>query len=299
MDLFLLLYPASLLACPPACLPACLSANLQLTMHALFLLALVAGAFATPHTRAHRPYYPRGLNRIVGGEDAKPGEIPWQVSLQDIRLGYAWHFCGASIIDATHILSAAHCVNDWDVEDPVHRIKVLAGEHTMGTDEGHEQWMTVIKVVYNEDYFMGGHDTSMLTLETPLEFNDYISSIRLPAKNHESSGECMVSGWGALEEGGSPPLVLQKVHVNYISDVDCRQYYAGQTIFNNEICAGVVGGGKDACQGDSGGPLVCYDDGSVYLAGIVSWGTGCARPEYPGVYAQVSRFIDWIEAQRA
>merc|ERR1719187_3069988 len=61
------------------------------------------------------------------------------------------------------------------------------------------------------------------------------------------------------------------------------------------ICAGEYG--KDSCQGDSGGPMVCYNaDGSGYLGGIVSWGIGCGGLYHPGVYTEVSYFVDWVEA---
>ncbi|XP_076065174.1 trypsin-1-like [Oratosquilla oratoria] len=119
--------------------------------------------------------------------------------------------------------------------------------------------------------------------------------ITLPPPMHEPSGECVVSGWGRLWEHGDRPQVLQKVKVNYIPDDECQKHFTGFTIHDSEVCAGVTEGGKDACQGDSGGPLVCSTrDEFPYLAGIVSWGVGCARPEYPGVYTQVSYFIDWI-----
>lgn len=57
------------------------------------------------------------------------------------------------------------------------------------------------------------------------------------------------------------------------------------------ICAGVNGGGKDACQDDSGGPLQI----NGVLAGVVSFGNGCGKAGFPGVYASTAAFRTFIQ----
>ena len=70
------------------------------------------------------------------------------------------------------------------------------------------------------------------------------------------------------------------------------------TIGNNFLCAGFKEGGTDACSYDSGGPLACPvldGDGRWMLAGIVSWGEGCALPHKYGVYTNVNEFTEWMK----
>lgn len=98
-----------------------------------------------------------------------------------------------------------------------------------------------------------------------------------------------ISGWGTTTEGGVIPNNLLGVNVQLIDHSKCKKSYL-YTVTSRMVCAGVENGGKDACQGDSGGPLVHNNE----LLGIVSWGTGCARPKYPGVYASVPLLYPWI-----
>ena len=76
--------------------------------------------------------------------------------------------------------------------------------------------------------------------------------------------------------------------------------YNGEIIPTDEICAGYTSGGVDTCQGDSGGPMFRADSaGALVQVGIVSWGDGCARPNKPGVYTQVSHFSAAIKSAAA
>ena len=101
------------------------------------------------------------------------------------------------------------------------------------------------------------------------------------------------------EISGRNVEVLQKVEVNAVSHGQCnsQRMYRGFINKDNMICAGVTNGGKDACFGDSGGPLIEIVDGEPLQIGIVSFGSGCARPDKPGVYSRVSHAYDWIIEQ--
>ncbi|MCL4168653.1 UNVERIFIED_CONTAM: hypothetical protein GTU68_008266 [Idotea baltica] len=154
--------------------------------------------------------------------------------------------------------------------------------------------LDVARIIPHEDFnaVTRRNDIALLALATPFSLGDFVQPIPLPAPLQNTTGDCVLTGWGDVAEDGPNPDVLQKLTLPVISDQECRQDYLSLEIADSMICAGVPEGGKDACQGDSGGPLACQG----YLGGIVSWGEGCAEPGYPGVYTEVAYFVDWIEA---
>ena len=108
--------------------------------------------------------------------------------------------------------------------------------------------------------------------------------------------ELQVVGWGALEENGFGPDVPHQVTKSYITNEQCTSdpfEYEEGLITENMLCAADIDGddnAEDSCQGDSGGPLMTVsmnDEEEPVLVGIVSWGRGCARFPYPGVYARI------------
>lgn len=271
------------------------------------LLPLLLWA-SIPLTQASPP--PPAVPNIVGGEDALPGDWPWQVAL--VNSGavdlYNNQFCGGSLIHPYWVLTAAHCVEGVTPA----MIDIVAGIQNLATPEAGFQQRTLTTITMHPDYdpVTADNDIALLRLTEPVTLGPTaggleVATIALPAADVGNlTGEnATITGWGNTlaqpEPGGySFPAQLQQVEVPIVSNVACNASYNGD-ITDNMLCAGLYEGGKDSCQGDSGGPLAWFDTTSQswQQAGVVSWGEGCAAPGFPGVYSRVSRFTDWIEAK--
>jgi len=205
--------------------------------------------------------------------------------------------CGGSILDETTILNAAHCVRGVNANN----MQVVAGEYSLSQDSGDEQIRSVARTAINANYNQNTYvnDISIIKLSTPLVFNAMVAPISLPAAGYDPPVGTIatVSGWGTTSSGGSISDLLRKVDIPIISDEDCdAQNGAGSVDAASMICAALPEGGVDSCQGDSGGPLFTGTGTNAVQHGIVSWGYGCAVAGKPGVYTQVSNYIDWIAA---
>ncbi|MEM7538532.1 MAG: serine protease [Chloroflexota bacterium] len=255
-----------------------------------FLIALPMSANAQGITdQSMRTLSRSVLPKIVGGEDATQGEIPWQVSLQD-RSG---HFCGGSVIAENWVLTAAHCVLGEDAGS----LTVWTGSINVTIDESAGQAAKVKQIIVYPDYgFSMDGDVALLLLEEALTLDANVSTISLATAAVAGGTDAMTSGWGVMGDSANEgiPEILQKVDVPIVSTETCNEAYGGE-ITDGMICAGFQEGGKDSCYGDSGGPLVISDGASGWLqVGITSWGEGCALPNFYGVYAKVSQYESWI-----
>ncbi|XP_068990489.1 transmembrane protease serine 9 [Neodiprion pinetum] len=230
-------------------------------------------------------------SRIVGGQTTKNNEFPWIA-----RLSYLSKFyCGGTLVNDRYVLTAAHCVKGfmWFM------IKVTFGEHDR-CDEGNKpETKFVIRALSGEFSFLNfDNDVALLRLNERVPFSNTVRPICMPTvKDNQYVGtKAIAAGWGTLQEDGKPSCLLQEVEVPVMSLADCRNMsYNPRMISDNMLCAGYREGLKDSCQGDSGGPLVAEREDKKYeLIGVVSWGNGCARPGYPGVYTRVTRYLDWI-----
>ncbi|HEY4955870.1 MAG TPA: serine protease [Gemmatimonadaceae bacterium] len=266
-------------------------------------LALTASGQSQEGSRPYRETVNRFLNhedpKIVGGIPAPTGAYPWQVSLgvSWIADPYRAHFCGGSVISASWIVTAAHCLENTSTKDVI----VTAGTHLLGSETGGARRnVKRIIVKSNFDPQTMNNDVALIELLEPLELDPAIQPIRLLSSAEEGGllqkgTQLTVTGWGTTRQNGKPVRDLRYVEVPLVERATCNRPLAYDSqISVNMICAGVAAGGVDACQGDSGGPLTVGAATTPELAGIVSWGEGCARPNKPGVYTRVSSYSRWV-----
>lgn len=236
--------------------------------------------------------------RIVGGVVADQHEFPWMVALSKRGKFY----CGATIITRNHLLTAAHCVDGFSAKE----IKATIGEYNRTMKNDTKRQIIRIKEIIRHPNFQISNfknDIAILKVETEMKFaTPYIQPACLPAYENRNYTGIMatVTGWGRTGEYSGTSNEVRKVEVPIMSLDECRQNsgYVPTRITDNMMCAGYIEGQKDSCQGDSGGPLQIAGSkaGTMEVVGIVSWGRGCARPNFPGVYTKISNYIDWVDS---
>ncbi|KAI5750360.1 trypsin-1-like [Diaphorina citri] len=230
--------------------------------------------------------------RIVGGRPTGVNKYPWVA-----RLVYDGNFhCGASLINEDYVLTAAHCVRRLKRS----KIRIVLGDYdqSVTTETAEPTMMRAVSSIVRHRHFdvnNYNHDIALLKLRKPVSFTKSVRPICLPPDNIDPSGKMgTVVGWGRTSEGGSLATEALEVQVPILSPGQCRAMkYKPSRITPNMLCAGR--GEMDSCQGDSGGPLIINDVGRYELVGIVSWGVGCGRPGYPGVYTRVNRYLSWVK----
>jgi secreted trypsin-like serine protease len=297
------------------------------TRASIGLILSVAAAALLAAGPAHADYQP-DVAAIVNGttvDDATfQSRWPYLVALVTPGAESQWdgQFCGGSLVDDQHVVTAAHCVTSSSgvVSSPT-AITVLAGTRTLSRTTlgtGATAPRRVVDVFFHPGFdanaSAGFHnDVAVLRLAAPIAD---ARTVRLVQPNETAlwgggagGVNAFVAGWGDTDpdergDGLRFPTQLKQTTIPLHADATCSSTVGGGYGTGFERATNICGGtlqsgdklGTDTCQGDSGGPLVvAAGDGSLRLAGITSWGEGCAQSTF-GAYARVDALRGWIDS---
>jgi secreted trypsin-like serine protease len=250
---------------------------------AVALTVAAAGAVVQASPAAAAPDGSAGPS-VVGGSPATQGEFPFMVRLS---MG-----CGGALYSPTLVLTAAHCVSRTGTNTSITATLGVVDLNSASRVTRRSNY------VYRAPGYTGdGRDWALIRLSSPVTT---LPTLPIATSTAYDNGTFTIAGWGAAAENGRQQRYLLRASVPFVSDATCNANYGGRIIAAQEICAGYPAGGTDTCQGDSGGPMFRRDAAAAWIqVGIVSWGDGCARPNKPGVYTQVSTFAAAIQAGAA
>lgn len=244
------------------------------------------------------------VNGHSAGRHALRGEFPWQVSIQlhdplatEPEHEYE-HACGGTLISESHVLTAAHCIHEYDNNADV---RVAAGGLQYRSSENLRK---VSKIIFHQNFdpISLDNDIGILKLAESLDFvgaGGNLNAACLPHANLHLRdyirGNLTTCGWGAGRDVGDFSEQLQAVDVPLVDYNRCVDLYGEGVVSDGMICAGLIEDDRESCSGDAGGPLLGHDsDLRAIVVGIVSWGYGCSSTGYPAVYTHVTKYIDWI-----
>ncbi|XP_049299565.1 brachyurin-like isoform X2 [Anopheles funestus] len=244
--------------------------------------------------------YATPSHRIVNGEEAIPGQFPYQIALLT-NFGAGTSLCGGSVLTNNYILTAAHCVVDETTLATGGT--AIMGVHNRNVQEATQQRIafTTAGIIPHPGYTRTNirNDVAVVRLNSPITFTDRIQPTRLPGRSDTRQFGGMigtVSGFGRTTDTGSTSPVVRYTSNPIMNNVDCNMHWSTNLVQPQNVCM-TTDGGRASCNGDSGGPLTVQDGGSSLQVGIVSFGSsaGCSSPT-PKVFARVSYFLDFIES---
>lgn len=240
-----------------------------------------------------------GAVRVIGGSAPAAGRYPFVASLQKVgATGVEAHFCGGSLVARTWVLTAAHCLRRVTAGD----IRIVIGPTRLSSGDGQVRAAKEIRIAPGFDGdSTHGADVALVRLSAPVMGIAPIEPVRPSERARWEPGDAAtVMGWGVTGEAGrtaSDDLLVARVPIRSDAVMAGPDAYGASFRASDMLGAGPVSGGRDACFGDSGGPLVIGRGTTLRQIGVVSFGRGCGRPGFPGVYARlgegpVRAFVD-------
>lgn len=275
--------------------------NKRIILSCLTSLVFTGQAMATEETSQY----------IVNGNDTTVTEYPSMASLYYDASEYGGEYstgpyCGATILDDTHVMTAAHCV--VSLSDSDNYFAVVVPQLEDEDDYLNSTYYRVKNFYYPDDYEQSSsdlypNDIAILELEESMNVSssDYVAYTD-DESYRDADNTFIAVGHGYTSTDEDDSTVLQETDLIYVSNSTCEDVF-GDALTSAQICFdgeynSATGLKNAVCSGDSGGPVYWIDGSSQTQVGVTSFGpTTCGNPnlDVTSVFTEVSDYTDWIE----
>ncbi|XP_044261213.1 serine protease 53-like [Tribolium madens] len=228
--------------------------------------------------------------RIINGDEAVLGQLPWQVGIKG-RASWGGYFCGGSLIGEEWVLTAGHCIDG--------AISATIYTNTTKISNSNRVVSQAAEFILHEKFnsITLNNDIGLIRLKKPLKFNDNTKPIALAIREPPIGTNVTVSGWGVTRDSDIYTSdILYYTTIDIIDNAECARIFGNSVITDSVICANPGNPHTSPCQGDSGAPVVVLDScGKPVQIGVFSFtnGVGCEYP-YPSGNSRVAYYRDWI-----
>lgn len=275
----------------------------------LVLVLLISLQLSAPAADATLPSEAL-VPQIINGQQASISQFPWQVFVFAVEGEGEFGTCGGSILDATHILTAAHCVDHESstTKYPAEDIGVVAGasEVILGLGALPSTYQAQeAKSIRTDPYYTVSpeikDDVAVIELSSPLELSASVNTAAIalvsPGATPAPGTALSISGYGKESgaESSTPDGKLYSTTLTAVGSDACRNSVGGSSAVL--LCA--VGSNSSTCQGDSGGPLT--EGNPPVEVGTVDFGPKECPVGQPDVFTnlaapEIHEFIEGSES---
>ncbi|KAG4065746.1 hypothetical protein HA402_012424 [Bradysia odoriphaga] len=256
-----------------------------------------------------------GIEPVMTNSDPQTHHWPWHAAIYQLNESVATYRCGGTVISASSILTAGHCVSYYNVPMNTEQVSVSLGRLNLGVNESTAQNFDVAEIIIHPKFSSIdlNNDIAILRLSTHATFTNYVQPICLWQSNKKKLSNVagragMVVGWGLTEMGIRSNVLRQAflpVEVDSRKCLPTNRGILSRYMWESNYCAGSRNG-TSVCFGDSGGSMTFVENGVAYIRGIVSLIPGkqnvtaanitiiCDSAHY-ALFTDVALYLSWIE----
>ncbi|CRK88880.1 CLUMA_CG002636, isoform A [Clunio marinus] len=245
--------------------------------------------------------------RIYNGKVVEKNQWPFLVALTYNPDGE--FFCGGTLISRSHVLTAAHCLQEKRQQTPLTPSQFVLHLGKYNLSLAHERGSITafpenIKIHPNWNIFQIKYDYDIALIKmdgiVPLRSNIFPACLWTSALGMRNIQTGTVVGWGIIEDQltSQHQLIPRQIELKIVTNEVCYEVEPMANLISSRTFCAIGENGSGPCKGDSGGGFFMKENSKWLIKGIVSSSLvteeGNCDVESYSIFTDISKFSNWI-----